>query len=41
MIKKGSRDKPGNCRPVNLTPVAGKRMEKNLKDRIDVYLERQ
>ena len=39
LFKKGSRDNPGNYRPVNLTSVVGKFLEKMLRDRIYARLE--
>ncbi|XP_062907777.1 ubiquitin-conjugating enzyme E2 G2 isoform X1 [Mobula hypostoma] len=39
LFKKGSRDSPGNYRPVSLTSVVGKLLEKILKDRIYGHLE--
>ena len=34
LFKKGCREKPGNYRPVSLTPVVGKLLEGILRDRI-------
>ncbi|PLS49478.1 hypothetical protein CYV29_15670, partial [Carnobacterium maltaromaticum] len=39
LFKKGSRDNPGNYRPVSLTSVVGKLLEKILRDRIYSHLE--
>ncbi|XP_059805904.1 uncharacterized protein LOC132380941 [Hypanus sabinus] len=39
MFKKGSRDSPGNNRPVSLTSVVGKLLEKILRDRMYGHLE--
>ena len=36
---KGSKDNPGNYRPVSLTSVVGKLLEKILRDRICTHLE--
>ena len=40
IFKKGNRDSPGNYRPVSLTSVVGKLMEKILRDRIYEHLEK-
>ncbi|XP_072335049.1 multiple inositol polyphosphate phosphatase 1b isoform X1 [Scyliorhinus torazame] len=40
LFKKGIRDNPGNYRPVSLTSVVGKVMERVLRDRISEHLER-
>ncbi|MDZ1603208.1 reverse transcriptase family protein, partial [Klebsiella pneumoniae] len=40
LFKKGNKNNPGNYRPVSLTSVVGKVMEKVLKDRIAEHLER-
>ncbi|XP_062891826.1 uncharacterized protein LOC134339340 [Mobula hypostoma] len=40
LFKKGSRDSPGNYRPVSLTSAVGKLMEKILRGRIYGHLER-
>ena len=39
LFKKGIRDNPGNYRPVSLTSVVGKLLEKILRDRIYSHLE--
>jgi len=39
LFKKGSRDNPGNYRPVSLTSVVGKLLEKILWDRMYSHLE--
>ena len=39
LFKKGSRDNPGNYRPVSLTSVVGKLLEKILRDGIYSHLE--
>ena len=39
LFKKGSRDNSGNYRPVSLTSVVGKLLEKILRDRIYAHLE--
>ena len=41
LFKKGCRDKPGNYRPVSLTSVVEKLLEKPLKESIYLHLERQ
>eukprot|EP00061_Rhincodon_typus_P012114 g37632.t1 len=41
LFKKGDEEKPGNYRPVSLTPVVGKLLERILRDRIYMYLKRQ
>jgi len=40
LFKKGKRDLPGNYRPVSLTSVVGKVLERIIRDRIYSYLER-
>ena len=40
LFKKGSRDNPGNYRPVSLTSVVGKVLERIIRDRIYNHLER-
>ena len=40
LFKKGSRDHPGNYRPVSLTSVVGKVLERIIRDRIYKHLER-
>ena len=40
LFKKGSRDHPGNYRPVSLTSVVGKVLERIIRDRIYDHLER-
>jgi len=40
LFKKGNRDNPGNYRPVSLTSVVGKLLERILRDRIYEYLEK-
>ena len=40
IFKKGNRDSPRNYRPVSLTSVVGKLMEKILRDRIYEHLEK-
>ena len=40
LFKKGSRDNPGNYRPVSLTSVVGKVLERVIRDRIYDHLER-
>ena len=39
LVKKGSKDNPGNYRSVSLMSVVGKLLEKILRDRIYVHLE--
>ena len=39
LFMKGSKDNPGNYRPVSLMPVVGKLLEKVLRDRIYTHLE--
>ena len=38
--KKGNRQDPGNYRPISLTSVVGKTMERLIKDKLVNYLER-
>jgi len=40
LFKKGSGDNPGNYRPVSLTSVVGKVLERIIRDRIYNHLER-
>lgn len=40
-LKKGSKDMPGNCRPVSLTAVVGKLLDRILRDRINLHLDSQ
>ena len=40
LFKKGNRNDPGNYRPVSLTSVVGKLMEKVLRNRTYAHLER-
>ena len=39
LFKKGSKNNPGNYRPVSLTSMVGKLLERNLRDRIYSHLE--
>ena len=39
LFKKGSKNNPGNYRPVSLTSVVGKLLERILRDRIYSHLE--
>ena len=39
MFKKGGKNNPGNYRPVSLTSVVGKLLERILRDRIYSHLE--
>eukprot|EP00061_Rhincodon_typus_P012497 g38263.t1 len=39
--EKDGKEKPGNYRPVNLTSVVGKLLERVLKDKVYMYLEWQ
>ena len=41
LFKKGSRDNPGNYRPVSLTSMVGKLLERILRDRMYAQLERK
>ena len=39
IFKKGDKNDPSNYRPVSLTSVAGKIMERVIRDRLVEYLE--